>query len=38
MHFPWCHKFRDELGGNGFCPYGARLREEDIRDLEVEND
>ena len=22
MHFPWCHKFRDELGGNGFCPYG----------------
>jgi Neuraminidase (sialidase) len=22
MHFPWCNKFRDELGGNGFCPYG----------------
>jgi hypothetical protein len=22
MHFPWCHKFREELGGNGFCPYG----------------
>ena len=22
MHFTWCHKFRDELGGNGFCPYG----------------
>ena len=23
MAFPWCQKFRDELGGNGFCPYGA---------------
>ena len=23
MNFPWCQKFRDELGGNGFCPYGA---------------
>lgn len=20
--YPWCQKFRDELGGNGFCPYG----------------
>ena len=38
MNFPWCQKFRDELGGNGFCPYGLRLREEDIRDLEVDND
>ena len=25
MAFPWCQKFRDELGGNGFCPYGAEL-------------
>lgn len=23
MNFPWCQRFRDELGGNGFCPYGA---------------
>lgn len=22
MAYPWCQKFRDELGGNGFCPYG----------------
>lgn len=22
MVYPWCQKFRDELGGNGFCPYG----------------
>ena len=26
MHFPWCHKFRDELGGNGFCPYGVEVQ------------
>ena len=25
MHFSWCQKFRDELGGNGFCPYGAEI-------------
>ncbi len=24
MHFPWCHKFKSELGGNGFCPYGRK--------------
>ncbi len=28
MHFPWCHKFRDELGGNGFCPYGKEILNE----------
>lgn len=22
MVYPWCQKFRDEFGGNGFCPYG----------------
>lgn len=22
MVYPWCQKFRDELDGNGFCPYG----------------
>ncbi len=22
MVYPWCQKFRDELGGDGFCPYG----------------
>lgn len=21
--FPWCQKFRDELGGKGFCSYGT---------------
>ena len=26
MHFPWCHKFKDELGGNGFCPYGKEIK------------
>lgn len=25
--YPWCQKFRDELGGNGFCPYGAEIIE-----------
>lgn len=25
MVYPWCQKFRDGLGGNGFCPYGATL-------------
>lgn len=23
MHFPWCQKFKFELGGDGFCPYGV---------------
>jgi len=27
MHFPWCHKFRDELGGEGFCPYGKEIKD-----------
>ena len=27
MAFPWCHRFRDELGGNGFCPYGREIEE-----------
>lgn len=31
MHFPWCHKFKSELGGNGFCPYGAEI----LNDKEV---
>lgn len=22
MVYPWCQRFRDELGGYGFCPYG----------------
>ena len=26
MDFPWCWKFRDELGGNGFCPYGVKVQ------------
>ena len=25
MNFPWCQRFRDELGGNGFCPYGKEI-------------
>lgn len=25
MNFPWCQKFRDELDGNGFCPYGKEI-------------
>ena len=29
MAFSWCQKFRDELGGNGFCPYGAEIIVED---------
>jgi hypothetical protein len=29
MNFHWCQKFRDELGGNGFCPYGAEIIVED---------
>ena len=29
MAFPWCQKFRDELGGNGFCPYGKEIEDED---------
>ena len=29
MHFPWCQKFKFELGGEGFCPYGAEIIVED---------
>ena len=25
--FPWCQKFRDELGGKGFCSYGKEYEE-----------
>ena len=28
MVYPWCQKFRDELGGNGFCPYGKEFKDE----------
>lgn len=23
--YPWCWRFRDELGGKGFCPYGKEI-------------
>lgn len=26
MAYRWCQKFRDELGGYGFCPYGAKMK------------
>lgn len=26
--YPWCHRFRNELGGNGFCPYGKEIEDE----------
>lgn len=35
MAFSWCHKFRDELGGNGFCPYGAEIIKEHNKQLSV---
>ena len=25
MVYPWCQRFRDEFGGNGFCPYGKEI-------------
>lgn len=25
MAYPWCQRFRDELGGEGFCPYGKEI-------------
>lgn len=25
MHFPWCQKFKSELRGDGFCPYGREI-------------
>ena len=27
MNFPWCQRFRDELGGEGYCPYGREIEE-----------
>ena len=29
MVYPWCQRFRDELDGNGFCPYGVEIIVED---------
>lgn len=28
MAYPWCQRFRDELGGYGFCPYGKEIEED----------
>ena len=28
MVYPWCQRFRDELDGYGFCPYGKELESE----------
>lgn len=28
MVYPWCQKFRDELDGHGFCPYGREIEDE----------
>ena len=25
MVYPWCQKFKFELGGEGYCPYGKEL-------------
>ena len=25
MAYPWCQRFRNELGGNGYCPYGREI-------------
>ena len=27
MVYPWCQKFRDELGGEGYCPYGKEIED-----------
>ena len=27
MAFPWCQRFRDELDGDGFCPYGKEIED-----------
>ena len=29
MIYPWCQRFGDELGGNGFCPYGKKIGADD---------
>lgn len=26
MVYPWCQRFRDELDGHGFCPYGKEIQ------------
>ena len=28
MSYPWCQRFRDELDGYGFCPYGKEFEDE----------
>ena len=28
MSYPWCQRFRDELGGKGYCPYGREIEDE----------
>ena len=28
MVYPWCQKFRNELDGEGFCPYGKGWEDE----------
>ena len=28
MVYPWCQRFRDELDGYGFCPYGKEIEDE----------
>lgn len=25
--YPWCQRFRDELDGHGFCPYGKEIED-----------
>ena len=37
MVYPWCQKFRDELGGNGFCPYGAEIIEKRVASCDRED-
>lgn len=36
MHFPWCQKFKSELGGNGFCPYGKEIDFDTMADAVAE--
>ena len=36
MAYPWCQRFRDELGGNGFCPYGAEIIEKRVASCDRE--
>ena len=32
MAYSWCRRFRDEMGGNGFCPYGKEVENARIGD------